>query len=184
MAANVPASAAKEIGLDMRASRNRRSRHAIAGPRRLPLAALLCLACAGATPPPLAPPAGAPLTPGALRVRLVFGAAADLDLYVTGPAQETVYFANDTSRDGGALEADRRCDDPAPRVETVVFEDAAPALYRVGVDFMVRCNGADEAPYALVVEAPGREAVTRNGVARFGAFEPVALELRVAEPAP
>jgi hypothetical protein len=43
------------------------------------------------------------LAPGELRVLLVFGGAADLDLFVTTPSQETVYFANSpshTSADG------------------------------------------------------------------------------------
>jgi len=114
-----------------------------------------------------------------LRVRLLFGAEADLDLYVSGPALETVYFANETSRDGGRLERDRRCGDPAPRVETVVFEDAAPGAYRVGVDFMVRCDGADEAPYTIIVEAPGRAPLEHSGVARFGAFDERAVEWRL-----
>jgi hypothetical protein len=175
----------------MRASRTTRSGHAIAALWRLPLspplasltllASLTRLACASPAvvdAPPI--PEAASLSPGALRVRLAFGPEADLDLYVTGPSQETVYFANTPSREGGELAFDRRCDDPAPRIESVVFPDAEPGLYRVGVDFMVRCDGAaDEAAYRLVFEPPGGEPLPYEGVARFGVFEPRVLEHRV-----
>ena len=57
-----------------------------------------------------------------------------------------------------------------------MFEDAAPGPYRVGVDFMIRCDGADEAAYTVVVEAPGRPPLERSGVARFGAFEERVVE--------
>ncbi len=139
------------------------------------------LACAGPPSDPNAPiPPAEPLEPGALRVRLVFGPDVDLDLYVTGPSLETVYFANDVARDGGFLEADRRCDDPAPRVETVVFPGAAAGDYRVGVDFMVRCDrSTDEAPYRIVIETPDGASRLHRGTARFGLFDSRVLERRV-----
>ena len=150
------------------------------------LAALTLFACAGSPAGDLSAPIDeAPLTPGALRVRLVFASEADLDLYVTGPSRETVYFANASARDGGVLEADRRCDAPAPRVESIVFPAAPPGVYRVGVDFMVRCDGAtDEAPYRLVIEAPGRAPLEQRGAARFGVFAPRVVELHVDDAGP
>jgi hypothetical protein len=130
-------------------------------------------------PPGLASPA----PPDAARVPLFFDAAVDLDLYVTGPAQETVYFANDTSRDGGALTADRRCDSPAPRVETVTFAPAPAGPYRIGVDFMVRCTpGIDRAGFELVWEIPGQAPVRQRGEARFGVFDPRVAEFHVGGP--
>ena len=45
-----------------------------------------------------------------LSVQLAFEADTDLDLYVTGPLLETVYFANLASKSGGELSADVRCD--------------------------------------------------------------------------
>lgn len=128
---------------------------------------------------PEAPPA-APVAADAVRVRLVFGAEADLDLYVTGPAHETVYFANDRSADGGRLEADRRCGAPAPRVETVVFPRAPAGDYRVGVDFPERCEGGlDEAAYRLLVDTPGGSRELRGRVS-FAHFDSRALHFRVA----
>jgi hypothetical protein len=158
------------------------ARDAIARVAWLPLAA--ALACAGSSRAPAAPDASADPTapPDMVRVRLVFGADADLDLYVTGPSDETVYFANDASRDGGRLVADRRCDAPAPRVETIEFARAAPGRYRVGVDFMMRCaRGIDRAPFELIAEVPGQPPIRRRGEAAFGAFDPRALEFEVHE---
>ena len=84
----------------------------------------------------------------------MFGAGADLDLYVTDPAQETVYFANTPSRAGGGrLEADLLCETGArdPHVETVVFENAPAGRYRVGVDHAASCQGAGGAAEAFLV---------------------------------
>lgn len=167
------------MGIPRRGFRRRTARDATPG-RIAALLACALLACAtplrdAAPPAPPTPPPPA----GAVRVQLVFGAEADLDLYVTGPANETVYFANERSADGGRLEADLRCDAPAPRVETVVFPQAPAGDYRVGVDFPERCDGgADEAVYRLVVRAPGgvREAVGRVSFARFASR---ALRFRV-----
>jgi hypothetical protein len=141
---------------------------------RAALLALGLAACAG--PPPLPLPDAPPPAPGALRVRLVFGAEADLDLYATGPSQATVYFANSPAG-GGELDGDRRCDDPAPRVETATFARAAPGRYRIGVDFPERCaRGADEVEYLLIFEALGRRQERRGRLAA-GHFEPRALEV-------
>jgi hypothetical protein len=157
------------------------ARDAIASTAWLPLAA--ALACAGAAHDDAGAAATAlasPAPPDALRVQLVFGADVDLDLYVTGPADEAVYFANAASQDGGRLVADRRCDAPAPRVETIEFAHAAAGRYRVGVDFMIRCErGVDRAPFEVIAEAPGQPPIRARGEAIFGAFDPRVLELRV-----
>src|SRR5262245_17500983 len=101
----------------------------------------LAASCASA-PAPLAAPVRPPPPPGSLRVELVFGAGADLDLYLTDPSQETVYYANSPSRvNGGRLEADLRCEAAPPRVETIVFAGAPPGRYRVGVDRAETCSG-------------------------------------------
>ena len=139
----------------------------------LPLLALL--ACGGAQPlREIATPETVEFTPEDVRVRLVFGAEADLDLIVTDPNHEEIYFANTQSRLGGLFDADQRCDSPAPRVETVSFNPAPVGRYRVSVDFMIRCApGVDEVPYRLVIEANG-ETSEIEGLARFGVLEQVA----------
>ena len=124
---------------------------------------------------PLVPPAV-----GDVRVRLVFGETADLDLYVTDPRQETVYFANSPSRGGGRLDHDVRCGEPPPRVEKVEFEAAVSGRYRVGVDFPpVTCDLANQ-PVAFVVvfESYGERQEKRLSI-RPGEFIPVVLEAQV-----
>jgi hypothetical protein len=124
---------------------------------------------------PLMPP-----TPGEIRVRLAFGERADLDLYVTDPRQETVYFANSPSRAGGRLDRDARCDEPLPRVETVAFDAAPPGRYRVGVDFPpLTCDGAT-GPVAFIVvfESYGQRHEKRLSI-RPGEFIPIVLEADV-----
>ena len=123
---------------------------------------------------------GSVLPPGSVRVQLAFGGSADLDLYVTDVLQETVYFGNSPSRSGGTLEADRRCDDAVPRVETIVFPDALPGRYRVGIDYIEGC-AADAGPVAFVlkVEHGGGIELTRRLIEPFR-FEPIVHEFDVA----
>ncbi len=109
-------------------------------------------------------------------VRLAFGAEADLDLHVTDPLQETLYFAERSVRSGGRLEADLRCAAPAPRIEVVRFAEPRPGRYRVGVDFMRRCDdGVRAAPWVMSIDALGERRFLR-GLAEWGpsggAFSP------------
>jgi len=115
-------------------------------------------------------------------VRLAFDAGADLDLYVTGPDLETVYFANTPSKLGGELEQDFRCDTPpGPRVEVVRFHDARPGRYRVGVDYPEHCAPpASPAPYTLEVRVDGRSE-RGTGLSSLGEFEPVVLEFEYGD---
>jgi hypothetical protein len=132
-------------------------------------------------PAPLEPPVRQPPPPGALRVELVFGAGADLDLYLTDPSQETVYYANSPSRvNGGRLEADLRCEAAAPRVETIVFASAPPGRYRVGVDRAETCSGGPAVePFLVTVDAPGGERRELRGEIGRGRFLSRVLEFTV-----
>jgi hypothetical protein len=175
-------------------------------PRLVPLALALALVlggCASTPPPPPEPPAwnaerrasadalaarlreSEPSAAG-LTVRLAFPADVDLDLYVTDPRLETVYYANTPSVSGGRLVRDRRCADPAPdaspdaaRIETVRFEAPPPGHYRIGVDFPHRCEGGpDEVAWALSIEQRGaREEL--SGLSRWLEFTPIAHEFEV-----
>jgi hypothetical protein len=131
------------------------------------------LAARLATPPPRG-------SPRAIVVRLAFATEVDLDLYVTDPLEETVYFANTPSRIGGRLLRDWRCDGAGPRIETVVIDPAPPGRYRIGVDFPERCDGSgDDAAFALRVD--GSEGtggtLTRSGRISPGVFEPIVVEI-------
>jgi hypothetical protein len=119
--------------------------------------------------------------PGVLRFSLAFGGAADLDLFVTGPNHESVYFANTPSAIGGALEADLRCDATVPRIEAVMFPDPPPGSYRVGVDFPRRCDERNDAvPFAIAVQR-GDEAIlaATHGAIRPGEFLTIVLETEI-----
>jgi hypothetical protein len=114
-----------------------------------------------------------------MRVRLAFSQGADLDLYVTDPTYETVYFANSPTRAGGRLEADVRCDAPAPRVETITFPRTLPGAYRVGVDFPERCSGGGGSEAFAVTLEGERVQVAHEGTIDAGHFIPIVLEVIV-----
>jgi hypothetical protein len=120
-----------------------------------------------------------------LVVRLAFEDVADLDLFVTDPTQESVYFANTPTRSGGALIEDRRCNDPGPRVEIVHFPNPIAGRYRVGVDFHRTCkadsssSGAVEEALYLVRIDDGERALEHAGLLKPGVFEVIAIEFDI-----
>jgi hypothetical protein len=123
--------------------------------------------------------APAEATADSLVVRLAFDADADLDLYVTDSAHETVYFGNSPSGTGGELLADLRCDAPSPRVETVVFAQRRPGAVRVGVDAPERCRKRVRlVPFVVELRA-GERRVLQRGAAVTGRFEVIVLEIEV-----
>lgn len=142
---------------------------------------------AAARPPGMSslPP---PETP--LRVALLWSDPVDLDLYVTDPALETVYFANNPSGSGGRLKKDVECTGagrapegrkPQARtnVEAVSWKAPPPGGYRVGVDYIDACeSGLDETRFRIVVDAGG-ERREQSGTLRLERFQPVVLEFDV-----
>lgn len=123
-----------------------------------------------------------PRPPGALDVQLDLGAAADLDLHVTSPDLETVYFGNSPSRAGDArLDRDVRCEPAdassgALRRETVRFDAPIAGRYRVGVDHVKGCRRLrGDARYTIRVRADGL-ALERSGRIGPGQFQNTALE--------
>ncbi len=160
-------------------------------PRAVPLRlAIVCLAAIALaactnrrqTPAPMFPPS-APAT--GLRVMLTWDSTADLDLYLTGPSWETVYFGNNPSSEGGKLERDVRCADLSkagePPLESATFAEPAVGHYRVGIDYMEACNGqSDPQPYRLLVEYGGVRH-EQAGVARHHEFVPIVLEFELRQ---
>lgn len=146
-----------------------------------PLAAgMLLVACAARTPPPPIVPPVAPT--GALQVTLAWSAPVDLDLFLTDPAGEALYFANNPTRAGARLASDARCAAlaaGAPAREVAVVAAPAAGRWRVGVDFMDACGtGRETVPFRVAVDLGGaRRAVA--GEARAGRFAIVVVEFGV-----
>ncbi|MGH0036699.1 MAG: hypothetical protein ACQGVK_16875 [Myxococcota bacterium] len=116
-----------------------------------------------------------------LRIRLAFFGGADLDLYLTDPLQETIYFARRETRSGGVLLQDVRCDAPPPRIEAAVFPDPAPGVYRIGVDYAGACSDSPR-PEGFVLEVVyrGRRWMRRDSIAPMH-FEPIVWEVVIPE---
>jgi hypothetical protein len=111
-----------------------------------------------------------------LLVQLAFGAEADLDLYVTDPLLETVYFANHESKSGGEISDDARCDEQTFRLEEVWFDAPIPGRYRVGVDYPEQCSGRAEAAAYVVSVLQDGERREVSGSVSLRRFEVIALE--------
>jgi len=149
------------------------------------------VACSSARPPqpperPPEPPPAAPLAaavPG-LNVMLTWDAPVDLDLYLTDPSSETVYFANNPSRTGARLVHDARCRHvvgtaEGPFLEQAQLEDPRPGRYRIGVDFIDACGAPTKAvTFRVVVDYAGARHET-TGTARLEEFQAIVLEFEL-----
>jgi uncharacterized protein YfaP (DUF2135 family) len=118
-------------------------------------------------------------------VTLLWSQSADLDLYVTDPRQETVYFANPASGSGGRLEQDQACGgDTAPSSERVIWQAPPAGRYRVGVDYHTACGRSRRAvAFRVVVDARGRREEA-TGWLEPAEFRYVVLEIDVQEERP
>lgn len=92
-----------------------------------------------------------------LRFTLSWSARADLDLYVTTPAGNTISYAN-RSADGGMLDRDNTSGGEGA-VENIFFSVAANGTYQ----YWVRNYSGDPASFNLRVWAGGREIALRGG---------------------
>lgn len=111
-------------------------------------------------------------------MRLAFDPRVDLDLYVSDPSLETIYYANTPGQSGGELEADARCKEAegqVVRIERVHFASASPGRYRVGVDFPEACDGTSEASFVLRVDSAGETRTLRGSATRLS-FDSRVLE--------
>jgi hypothetical protein len=155
---------------------------------RFAVALSVLLALAGCAPRPATPelpPAAPPPTTGeGLGVALLWSVPVDLDLYLTDPTWETLYFANNPTRSGAKIERDTRCSTlpPAPPfVERASLEEPSAGPYRIGVHFIDACAAdAGQVSFRLVVDFEGRR-FERAGTIRRDEFRVIALEFEVRE---
>ncbi|MBW7850641.1 MAG: hypothetical protein H3C38_09115 [Rhodospirillales bacterium] len=127
--------------------------------RAVPLAVVLLTVAPAAAAPPTIEAAG-----GSLTVEIAWSERVDLDLFVTGPDGETVYFGNRRARDGIRMGAEAGCGEVSaeapPFVETAVIPGAAAGRYRLSVDYIRDCGSKRvlTVPFtARLLDAGGRE---------------------------
>ncbi len=164
--------------------RSKASRQSISFRARILVAMAFCAlgwplwGCA-AKAPALSPSTFGARPAGALEVELRFDGAADLDLHVTDPLLETVYFGNSPSTRGDRLDRDVRCERASEgdeRRETVRFEEPLEGVYRVGIDYVKACRRLGKtADYVVRVVGPGIE-LEHGGRIEPGHFDHKALE--------
>lgn len=114
-----------------------------------------------------------------LLVQLAFGPEADLDLYVTDPQLETVYFANHRSKSGGQISSDSRCDGDDFRIEEVRFDAPKPGRYRVGIDYPESCAGNEEPTAHAVSVFYNGNRLEAQGSVSLRQFEVIVLEFDI-----
>ena len=153
--------------------------------RTICLLSVVLGACAAYKPlaAPAPPPAPSLSADAGLRVALVWSAPVDLDLYLTDPTWETVYFANNPSRTGARLLRDARCGDvaasPAVFVELAGMAEPLPGHYRVGVDFIDACNAPHDPVSFRVVADYGKVRRETVGTIRLEEFQPIVVEFEL-----
>ncbi len=145
------------------------------------------LGCAPKPPSRPLPAASATAVAPGVRVLLLWSAPVDLDLYVTDPSLETVYFGNPVSGTRGRLERDVTCEtleggaNGQSLVEAVGWDSPIPGRYRVGVDFIDACGSQiDEAEFRVVTEVRGTRRA-QTGTVRRARFQPVVIEFDVSQ---
>jgi len=94
---------------------------------------------------------------GDVQVTLRWGGTADLDLHVTGPDGDEIWFSSPVSSSGGTLDVDANaaCQEQGTRpVENVFWPDgAAPrGEYQVTVVFFQDCDGSGVADYEVTIK--------------------------------
>jgi len=92
--------------------------------------------------------------------------ASDVDLHVTDPNGNEVYYANESTAEGGRLDLDSNagCSIDNVNQETISWpKDAAPdGDYTIVVDYFADC-GQPSAPWSLTLDVKGRSAETFTG---------------------
>lgn len=79
-----------------------------------------------------------------LLVTIQWNSRVDLDLFLTGPAGETIYFGNRKARAGYMMREESDCEtirsSSKPYHETALIPAASVGRYRVSVDYILSCG--------------------------------------------
>lgn len=86
----------------------------------------------------------APTEGDKLLVTIQWNSRVDLDLFLTGPAGETIYFGNRKARAGYKMQQESDCKtisaSSKPYHETALIPAASVGRYRVSVDYILSCG--------------------------------------------
>ncbi|MCI0444619.1 hypothetical protein L0152_15605 [bacterium] len=95
---------------------------------------------------------------GRIQIELTWDGNADLDLHVTDPYGETIYYFHPVSQSGGAYQEDRECYNNNGQPERVTYNDGAAAAgnYQISIHYFRSCGEARDARWNLSVNADNR----------------------------
>lgn len=123
---------------------------------------------------------------GPLTVEIRWSEKVDLDLFLTGPDGETVYFGNREARSGIRMGTETGCRETAkaapPYVETAIISWAAAGRYRVSVDYIRDCDtGIGKAPFTVRLIDPNtsRELGRAETTVGFRVLETIGWEFDI-----
>lgn len=92
---------------------------------------------------------------GRIQIELTWDGNADLDLHVTDPYGETIYYFHPSSRSSGRFENDRECYNNNGQPERITYDDgsAAAGNYQISVHYFRPCGEARDVHWNLSVNA-------------------------------
>lgn len=95
---------------------------------------------------------GATPANGSLTVTLRWSGAADLDLHLTDPYGETIYYFHPASASGGALQQDRECA-AQDQTEVIAYPtgQAVSGAYAISIHYFRTCNEPRDVSWKLTV---------------------------------
>jgi hypothetical protein len=95
---------------------------------------------------------------GRIQIELTWDGDADLDLHVTDPYGETLYYFHPNSQSGGTFEDDRECYNNNGQPERVLYNDgnAAAGNYQISIHYFRPCGEARDVHWNLNVTADNK----------------------------
>lgn len=123
-----------------------------------------------------------------LHIDLAWQAPVDLDLFLTGPDGETIYFGNRDARAGYKMQDESNCkavsSSNAPYHESAIITAAKVGRYRVSVDYILNCGSGITEVGALVTlydAVTGLKLGSKDIIVKRQELKTVAWEFEVGE---